>query len=418
MSTSDFSNPLNVSVVGAGIAGLTAAIALRRNGHLVQIFEASEIKTEIGAALGVPPNAYRVLDHLGVCRENLKGVSFSGNVVFDDKSGEGTEESWSTPSANKNPGLFVHRSDLYEELKRLATGDGEGPPAKLRLGSKVLECDPEEGTVTLSSGEVVHADLILGADGINSVIRTHVLGGVQKASPSGWSCFRAVFEPTAALGDIPELQWFTSGVSGTRTVVAKDGQFRMFLFYPCRSGALVNFVGFFPDSQDAARDWTPTASREDIVAQFQDFHPKFLRIFDLPTHSEILKWKLRVLPLLPTWIHGRAGLLGDAAHGTLPLLGMGAAMAIEEGGSIGCLFPAGTRREDIPARLEAYQDLRKQRGDFVKTESVEQVSRLMHGGPAEFLMGHKMQSYLMEYDAIGAAQQCYDERFGAKSPST
>ncbi|KAJ6561968.1 hypothetical protein B0H19DRAFT_1068667 [Mycena capillaripes] len=157
------------------------------------------------------------------------------------------------------------------------------------------------------------------------------------------------------------------------------------------------------------------------VKTFQDFRPKFLRIFDLSTHSEILKRKLRVLPLIPTWIHGRAGLLGDAAHGrrpTLPLLGMGAAMAIEEGGSTGCLFPAGTRREDNPARLEAYQDLRKQRGDFVKTESVEQVSRLMHRGPAEFLMGHKMQSYLMQYDAIGAAQQCYDERFGATSPST
>ncbi|KAJ6561870.1 hypothetical protein B0H19DRAFT_89194 [Mycena capillaripes] len=411
MSISDFSNPLNVSIVGAGIAGLTAAIALRRNGHLVQIFEASEVKTEIGAGLSVSPNSARVLDHLGVCRDNLKGTPLSGSVFFDVKTGEGTEESWSTPSANKNPGFFVHRSDIYEELRRLVTGDGEGSPVNLRLGSKVLECDPEEGTVTLNSGEVVHADLILGADGIHSVIRTHVVGSVQNASPSGWSCFRAVFEPTVALSDIPELQWFTSGVPGARGVVAKDGQFRMLLFYPIRSGTLINFVGFFPESHDAAQDWTPTASREDIVAQFHDFHPKFLHVFDHPTHSDILKWKLRVLPLLPTWIRGRAGLLGDAAHGTLPLLGMGAAMAIEEGGALGCLFPAGTRREDVPARLQAYQDIRKTRGDFVRTQSVEQVSRLVHGGPA---LAQKMQLYLMEYDAIGVAQECYDERFGAK----
>ncbi|KAJ6578003.1 hypothetical protein B0H19DRAFT_1229936 [Mycena capillaripes] len=350
MSTSDSSKPLNVSIVD---------------------FEASQVKTEIGAGLAVSSNSARVLNHLEVCRDNLKDTPYSGVRLWSSmlklekerKRVGQPQVQIKTPSSSRisKQGFFVHRSDLYEELKRLATGDGEGPPANLRLGSKVLECDPEEGTVTLNSGEVVHADLILGADGIHSVIRTHVVGSVQKASDSGWSCFRAVFEPTMALEDIPELQWFTSGAPGARAVVAKDEQFRMFLFYPIRSGTLINFVGFFTESQDAAQ-----------------------------------------------------GLLGDAAHATLPLLGMGAAMAIEEGGALGCLFPAGTRREDIPARLQAYQDIRKTRGDFVKTQSVEQVSRLVHGGPAQFLMTQKIQSYLVEYDAIGAAQECYDERFGAK----
>jgi salicylate hydroxylase len=130
--------------------------------------------------------------------------------------------------------------------------------------------------------------------------------------------------------------------------------------------------------------WIPTASREDIKAQFRDFHPKFMRVLDLQTHSEILKWRLRVLPKLPTWIHGRAALLGDSAHGTFPFLAQGAAMAIEDAGAIGCLFPAGTAREDIPSRLQAYQDIRKQRGEFVGTESVEQVSRIMQGGALLF----------------------------------
>ncbi len=105
-----------------------------------------------------------------------------------------------------------------------------------------------------------------------------------------------------------------------------------------------------------------------------------MRILDLQTHSEILKWQLRLLPLLPTWIRGRAALLGDSAHGTFPFLAQGAAMAIEDAGAIGCLFPAGTTREDIPARLAAYQDIRKQRGELVRTESAEQVSRIMQGG--------------------------------------
>ncbi|KAJ7846911.1 FAD/NAD(P)-binding domain-containing protein [Mycena leptocephala] len=413
MATSGYSSRvLNVSIVGAGIGGLTAAVALRRNGHQVQIFEASDIKTEIGAALGVPANALRVLDHLGVSRENLKGVPFLGekqSEVFDSESGEGMPESW----LNETSGLFCHRSDLYEELKRLATTDGEGFPAKLRLGIKVLTCDPEEGTITLSSGEVIHADLVLGADGAHSVIRTQILGDEQKASATSWSCFRAVFE-LATAHEIPELEWFTAGVSGARSIVGKGDSFRMILAYPCRNGTLLNFVAFYTNSQEDAGGWTPTASKEDVMAQFQDFHPKLLRILDLPAHSEILKWHLRVLPLLPTWIRGRAMLLGDAAHASLPLLGQGAAMAIEEGGSIGCLIPAGTRREDIPARLEAYQDIRKGRGEVMKTESVEQVSRIMHGGSA-LVRSREIQTSLFEYDAIAAAQECYDERFGDKS---
>ncbi|KAJ6507738.1 FAD/NAD(P)-binding domain-containing protein [Mycena vitilis] len=407
------SSPLNVSVVGAGIAGLAAAIALRKNGHVVQIFESSEAKTEIGAGVGVPPNASRVLDHFGISRENLRATLFLGNTVFDPESGEGIPTEWSTSIDKKNVGLFVHRNDLYQELKRLATGNGEGPPAKLRLGAKVVGCDPEKATITLNDGEVVHADLVLGADGIHSTIRTHILGAVTKPFDSGWSCFRTVFEPKVPLGEVPELQWFTSGVSGSRSVLAKDGTFRMFLFYPIRNGTLVNFIGFFPDSEDGPSAWTPTASREEVIAHFQDFHPQFLRAFDLPRHSEILKWKLRVLPSLPTWISGRAGLLGDAAHGTLPMLGQGAAMAIEEAGSIGCFLPAGTRREDIAARLAAYQDTRKHRGEFVRTKSVEQVSRLLHRKPGEFLFAEATQTYLMEYDAIGAAQECFEERFGA-----
>ncbi|KAJ7192866.1 hypothetical protein C8J57DRAFT_1109596, partial [Mycena rebaudengoi] len=170
-----------------GIGGLAAAIALRKNGHLIQIFEALEIKTEVGAALGVPPNTSLVLDHLGVARENLKGVPFLGcirvssSIIKPGKELHSTgppQMQWRTPY-----GLFVHRSDLYEELKRLATGDGEGPPAKLCLGSKVLACDPEEGTITLNTGEVVQADLILGADGKNASLMFPLCVTNQLCSP-------------------------------------------------------------------------------------------------------------------------------------------------------------------------------------------------------------------------------------------
>ncbi|KAF7348375.1 FAD/NAD(P)-binding domain-containing protein [Mycena sanguinolenta] len=427
-SNNSLQQPLTISIVGAGIGGLTAAVALRRNGHNVQIFEAAEIKTEVGAAVGVQTNSLRVLDHLGVSRENLKGVPWQKSMILSSDGGEVTTYPWLVPAMQAN-GLLCHRSDLYEELKRMATdGEGEGPPAKLRLGTKVVACHVEEGSVTLDSGEVVHADLILGADGVHSVIRPQIIGSVLNAQDSGLSCFRVVLE-AANLKNIPELEWLHANVSGTRSIIPTEGQFRMFLIYPCRNGSLLNVVAFYPRSEEEAgkyskalltfaqiivlsAGWTPTATPEEFLTKFRDFDPKFLHILDLPRHSPILKWKLRVLPHLPNWVLGRAALLGDAAHGTLPLLGQGAGMAVEDAGSLACLLPAGTRREDVPARLEAYQDLRRQRGEFVRDESVAQASKGFG-----YVRSREIQRYLLEYDAIKAAKEFYRERFGGDGVS-
>ncbi|KAJ6512883.1 FAD/NAD(P)-binding domain-containing protein [Mycena sanguinolenta] len=371
----------------------------------VSIFEASEVKTEIGAALGVSPNALLVLDHLGISKKNLKGVPFDGGVFVDPESGESMVTRWPT-------GLCCHRSDLYEELKRVATGEGEGPPVKLRLGANVLACDPENGTISLSNGEVIRADLVLGADGGHSVIRTDIVGEVQKITYSGVTCFRTVFELPA--NGAPELQWLTDEVSGTRSFISKEGPFRMLLMYPCRAGTLLNFVGFYDDPLQDVEGWSSKASRQDIITKFQDFHPKFLPVLDLPAHSEILKWRLGMLPLLPTWIRGRAALIGDAAHASLPFLGQGAAMAIEDAGAIGCLLPAGTRPKDVPERLKAYQDIRKERGEFVNLGSVEQLKHLKSGGSFGRVNTVGM-ARLYGYDTIRTAQQCYEERFGNKT---
>lgn len=120
-------------------------------------------------------------------------------------------------------------------------------------------------------------------------------------------------------------------------------------------------------------DWNALVTREELVAVFSDYNLEYKRLLELvdgPVHL----WQIRALPCLPTWIKGSAALIGDAAHATFPTIGQGAGMALEDAVTLACLLPRGTRVEDVPRRLEAYQTLRKARGDFVLTESVEQVT--------------------------------------------
>jgi salicylate hydroxylase len=109
-----------------------------------------------------------------------------------------------------------------------------------------------------------------------------------------------------------------------------------------------------------------------IQGLFADFDPKFKQLIDALDES-VHKWRMRTVPVLPTWVRGHAALLGDAAHAMLPTLGQGAAMGFEEAGTLGVLFPLGTTREQVPARLAAYEALRKPRADYIATESTEQI---------------------------------------------
>ncbi|KAJ6507712.1 FAD/NAD(P)-binding domain-containing protein, partial [Mycena vitilis] len=391
--------PLDVVVVGAGIGGLGAAIALRRNGHRVRIFEASQIKTEIGAGVGLQRNALGILQRFGYSRDNLRGVDFDGVHCGEDVLFDGTGQA-----------LFCHRSDLHDELKRQATGEGEGPPAQLLLGSKVTACDAEAGTITLDHDKTIHGDLVIGADGVHSTIRTSILGHTVAAPPSSWSCFRRLFD-ASGVEEIPELNWLTEGINGARSVACRDGgPLRMFFIYKCRDGSHINFVGFCTDSKQAEPDWKPTATREEMLDTFHDFHPQFMRVLN-PAHTPILKWQLKVTPILPTWTRGCTALLGDAAHATLPLLGQGAAMAIEDAATLGCLLPAGTTTEDVPARFAAYQALRRERGEYASTESVAQAEIPEKRG--SYLRSREMQVSLLEYDAVQVAQEYRNAHFGA-----
>ncbi|KAJ7080935.1 hypothetical protein B0H15DRAFT_953290 [Mycena belliarum] len=397
--------PLNISIVGAGIAGLSAAIALRRNGHIVQIFESAEVVEEIGAAIAIPVNSQRVLERFGYSKENLKSVPYEGVVPFDSVGGKaGITAGWLVPSGKHN--LLCHRSDLCVELQRLALGPGEGPPAMLHTGSQVVGCDTESGTLKLKDGRIIPGDVILGADGISSTVRTHVLGHVVKTVGSGWSCYRTVLDAEK----VADIDWLHDGVSGVRTVIFHGSPFRMILTYPCRSGTLLNFLAAFDDPTQESPDWPTSGTRADVQALFTDFAPRFHPLLAvLP--DRVPRWQMRTVPVVPTWARGRTAILGDAAHGTMPTLGQGAAMAVEDAATLGVLLQRGTPRADVPARLAAYETLRKPRGEWLGARSLEQAVSPIHRG--EYMRSEEMQKYMMEYDVFQAAEECYQELFAS-----
>ncbi|KAJ7698830.1 FAD/NAD(P)-binding domain-containing protein [Mycena olivaceomarginata] len=361
---------LDICVVGAGLGGLAAAIALRQQGHRVQIFETSLSNSEIGAAITLTKNALRVLDHLGWNKDNCKVVDSAGIIRLSADVAPSTTSIF----RGSEGGYYCHRVDLHEELKRIAIGEGVGEPVKIKLGCQVMACDPAEGTLTLKDEQTISADMILGADGIHSTIRTNVLEHVVTAPATGMSAFRFLFD-AAKLDGQPELAWFIDPPGG-RLVESQAHPYHRIFAYLCRSGTLVNVVAQFPDHRDQDQcSWTTLTTRADVLAEFQAYHPYFLRFLEL-AEDPILLWQLRALSILPTWVRGRAAILGDAAHATLPTLGQGAAMALEDAGTLGVLFPRDTTRAEVEERLKAYEALRKERGELINRESLEQFMLL------------------------------------------
>ncbi|KAE8311999.1 hypothetical protein BDV41DRAFT_540085 [Aspergillus transmontanensis] len=365
--------PLKVLVVGAGIGGLTAAIALRKQGHDVHVFEQSRLATETGAALHLAPNANGILRRLGICAEEFGANTFERLTEYT-ASGK-VERSMELSEGHKlwqHKWLLAHRIDLYNKLKSVATNAEDGRPAiPLRTSSRVVSVDAEAAHITLENGAHYEGDVVLGADGVHSITRRVVPGGDIKPFCSGKSAFRFLVSKQAALDD-----------PVTAPLVKHPGELcmwygtdRRIVMYPTSHNSVLNFVVIHPEAESAdqaADGWDQSGNLDKMLQIFSSFDPTILKLLAKADPESVKVWKLLDMESIPRWHFGRLALLGDAAHPFLPHQGQGAGIAIEDAASLAVVLPQGTPVEEIPERLQLYHEIR-----YERASQVQEYSRIL-----------------------------------------
>ncbi|RAH84256.1 FAD/NAD(P)-binding domain-containing protein, partial [Aspergillus japonicus CBS 114.51] len=260
---------------------------------------------------------------------------------------------------------FAHRVDLHEALKSKATSpEGPGTPVTIHLRSKVVSCDPAAPSLTLADGSVVEGDLVIGADGVHSTLRSIIAQEDGSPHPSGGSAFRFLI-PVAAIDANP----------ATKDLVPRpgefqlwDGTYRRLVIYPCRNGTELNFVCLHPDaeSQHSTEGWDVSGSQDQLLRIYDEFSPAMKALLAMTDPDSIKLWRLLDRKALRTWVREKACLLGDAAHPFLPHQGQGGAQAIEDGAALAALLPLGTGPDVIPHRLQLYMQARYDRATMIQ----------------------------------------------------
>ena len=362
------SRPLKVVIVGAGIGGLTTALALRQQGHEVTVLEQSRFANEAGAAIHLAPNANGLLRRMGIFAEDF-GANLMQNL--SEYTHEGKQmRSMNLEGPNKiwqHPWLLAHRVSLHDSLKETATRpEGKGKAVKLATSTKVVDVDPDSATVTIDDGQKFQADLVVGADGVHSTTRGKVPGGDVKPFGSGKSAFRFLIKRKTAQED-PRTSRFVQKLGDLCIWYGPD---RRIVMYPTSDNELLNFVNIHPESESEANgEWNTAGSLQKMLQIYKSFDSDVLALLEKADPATLKTWKLLDMPVIPTWINGRLALLGDAAHPFLPHQGQGGGCAIEDAMCLAAILPSGTTEADVLDRVKLYESIRYERANRIQEYS-------------------------------------------------
>ncbi len=344
---------LHIGIVGAGLGGLATAIAARRAGFNVTVYEQTHAFSDVGAGIQVGPNAVKVLRALdleeglarfGAMPQHHVGRSWrSGRVLFKSATSKACLERFGAPFYQ------VQRSDLHAHLRSVLPADA------IHLGKRCVGIDATHDAARLrfDDGTTAEHDVVVGADGIHSSVRGFLLGP-QPPRFTGVICWRGQVDASRLpAGLIPpdSLNWMGPG--------------GCIVHYYVRPGRLVNWIAHRKIDMWAEESWSTEGNKDELIAAFPGWHESLLTLFRAT--ERCYKWAILDREPLPRWSEGRVTLLGDAAHPMLPFLAQGGAMAMEDGFVlVECL-----RRspKDVPTALREYESLRKDRATRVQLGS-------------------------------------------------
>lgn len=342
-----------IAVVGGGIGGLTLTAALLRLGYQVRVYEQATAFARVGTGIQMGPNAMRILTGLGL-RRQIEAVAYSpshmGNREWDTGAptfslplGADAESRYGAPY------FMLHRGDLHQALQEAV------PTEVVRLRSRLVTVEPAGGRTRLGfdDGTSVEADVVVGADGVHSVVREQVFTA-DDAAYTGRMAYRAVFPTRLVRGEKPgpATKWW--------------GVDRHIVIYYVSRGDEVYFTTSVPEEGPAVESWSATGSMADLRRAFAGFHPEVQRV--LEACPSVSKWAIYDRRPLASWHRDGVVLLGDACHPMTPYMAQGAATAMEDAVVLTrCIAELGL--DDPAATFEVYEQSRKPRTTSIQAES-------------------------------------------------
>lgn len=386
------SDRLRVAIVGGGIGGLAAANALARRNVAVAVFEQAPVLGEVGAGVLITPNSIRQLERMDL---GSTIAELGGRIGEDSRycrSDGTTVAPIRTSDSGGTHGVYgMHRADLLDALADAL------PTGVVHTGHRCIGFKQDEWTarLTFDNGALADADVVVAADGIHSVLQSHV---VRPPSPvySGYVAYRGLLDGDAVPNwprDV-HLVWM--------------GDQKHFMVYPVRGGSLLNYVAFLPSSQPAEETWSGMGDPDALRAAFAGWDASVEQL--LSQVDTTFWWGLFDREPLGKWTRGRLTLLGDAAHPMLPHLGQGANQAIEDGVALAVLL-ADRDRTDAPKALQVYEAFRRphtievQKGSRANGRRYDSQYADLRQRDAEIADSGMLRAWLYDYDVEKQAEE-------------